>query len=172
MIFCVPRGPAPAWEAVAMERWRPNQEPTKQEQFILKRLEANAGGTVSGALAVYERSRSRSREMRPARFSEFGRVIALGGALMIRHFLSALVPQESGNEEGVPRIDADARDRSRAIGSQEALPGTAQRALPPVTRESACCRGDGAGGPARVATGRAAGPCEAGADLARSFRRA
>ncbi len=40
MIFCAPRGPAPAWEAVAMERWRPNREPTKQEQFILKRLEA------------------------------------------------------------------------------------------------------------------------------------
>lgn len=39
MIFCAPRGPLPAREAMAMERWRPNREPTKQEQFILKRLE-------------------------------------------------------------------------------------------------------------------------------------
>src|SRR5512138_1715957 len=39
MIFCAPRGPAPAREAVAMERWSPKQEPTRQEQFILKRLE-------------------------------------------------------------------------------------------------------------------------------------
>ena len=39
VIFCAPRGPAPAREAMAMERWLPKQEPTKQEQFILKRLE-------------------------------------------------------------------------------------------------------------------------------------
>ena len=39
VIFCAPRGPAPAREAVAMERWSPKQEPTRQEQFILKRLE-------------------------------------------------------------------------------------------------------------------------------------
>jgi len=39
VILCAPRGPAPAREAMAMEQWRPNQEPTKQEQFILKQLE-------------------------------------------------------------------------------------------------------------------------------------
>jgi hypothetical protein len=39
MIFCASRGPVLAKEAVAVERWRPNLEPTKQEQFILKRLE-------------------------------------------------------------------------------------------------------------------------------------
>ena len=39
VIFCAPCGPSPAREAVVMERWRPNLEPTKQEQFILKRLE-------------------------------------------------------------------------------------------------------------------------------------
>jgi hypothetical protein len=39
MIFCGPRGRALAREAVAMERWSPKQEPTRLEQFILKRLE-------------------------------------------------------------------------------------------------------------------------------------
>ena len=39
MIFCAPRGPALATEEMAMERWSPKQEPTRQEQFILKRLE-------------------------------------------------------------------------------------------------------------------------------------
>jgi hypothetical protein len=40
VIFCAPRGPAPAREAAAgMERWHPKRETTRQEQFILKRLE-------------------------------------------------------------------------------------------------------------------------------------
>jgi len=39
VILCAPRGPTLAREAVAMERWSPKQEPTQQEQFILKRLE-------------------------------------------------------------------------------------------------------------------------------------
>jgi len=39
MIFCAPRGPGLATEAVAMERWRPKRDATRQEQFILKRLE-------------------------------------------------------------------------------------------------------------------------------------
>ena len=39
MIFSAPRGPTLAREAVAMERWSPKQDPTRQEEFILKRLE-------------------------------------------------------------------------------------------------------------------------------------
>ncbi len=39
VILCAPRGPAPAAEATKMERWNPGQEVTRQEQFILKRLE-------------------------------------------------------------------------------------------------------------------------------------
>ena len=39
VIFCAPRGPAPATEAAGMERWHPKREATRQEQFILKRLE-------------------------------------------------------------------------------------------------------------------------------------
>jgi len=39
VIFCAPRGPAPATEAAAMERWHPKRDVTRQEQFILKRLE-------------------------------------------------------------------------------------------------------------------------------------
>jgi hypothetical protein len=39
VIFCAPREPALAPEAIGMERWHPKQEATRQEQFILKRLE-------------------------------------------------------------------------------------------------------------------------------------
>src|SRR5512141_1638640 len=39
VIFCAPRGPVPAMEARGMERWYPKREATRQEQFILKRLE-------------------------------------------------------------------------------------------------------------------------------------
>jgi hypothetical protein len=39
VIFCAPRGPALATEAAGMERWHPKRETTRQEQFILKRLE-------------------------------------------------------------------------------------------------------------------------------------
>jgi hypothetical protein len=39
VILCAPRGPAPAPEAMGMERWKPAQGVTRQEQFILKRLE-------------------------------------------------------------------------------------------------------------------------------------
>src|SRR6266540_2267082 len=39
VILCAPCGPAPAAEAMAMKRWNPTQEVTRQEQFILKRLE-------------------------------------------------------------------------------------------------------------------------------------
>jgi DDE family transposase/transposase-like protein DUF772 len=39
VILCAPRGPAPASEAMGMKRWNPAQDVTRQEQFILKRLE-------------------------------------------------------------------------------------------------------------------------------------
>jgi hypothetical protein len=39
VIFSAPRELAPAREAMGMERWHPKREATRQEQFILKRLE-------------------------------------------------------------------------------------------------------------------------------------
>src|SRR6266536_4985713 len=39
VIFCAPREATLATEATGMERWKPGQEETRQEQFILKRLE-------------------------------------------------------------------------------------------------------------------------------------
>ena len=39
MVFSAPREPALASEAMGMERWHPKREATRQEQFILKRLE-------------------------------------------------------------------------------------------------------------------------------------
>jgi hypothetical protein len=39
VILCAPCGPTLATEAMEMKRWTPKQEATRQEQFILKRLE-------------------------------------------------------------------------------------------------------------------------------------
>jgi hypothetical protein len=77
-----------------------------------------------------------------------------------------VVPQESRQRAGGPRIGFDARDRSRATGLQEARPGTASGALLQVTRESWFWPGGRARGPAGLGGGGGAGrSCPARAAL-------
>jgi Transposase DDE domain len=58
VIFCAPRGPTLATEAMGMERWNPKRDATRQEQFILKRHIAtylDSGLILSGAITPANR---------------------------------------------------------------------------------------------------------------------